>query len=124
MPVAGRRWMNSFVRPRKLAGTTFSRPMRSAGDHCRRATLTAVGGGQSVVARAANDLRGHPARVRSRSRLYSCRPAGYIVTIQAIKTLLLDYKHRIRERYRFYSQDLINNLFSHPYTKIEFIQPI
>jgi Fic family protein len=35
---------------------------------------------------------------------------------------LLDYKHRIRERYRFYSQDLINNLFSHPYTKIEFIQ--
>jgi Fic family protein len=45
-----------------------------------------------------------------------------IVTIQAIKTLLLDYKHRIRDRYRFYSQDLINNLFSHPYTKIEFIQ--
>jgi len=43
-------------------------------------------------------------------------------TIQAIKALLLDYKHRIRERYRFYSQDLINNLFSHPYTKIEFIQ--
>jgi Fic family protein len=45
-----------------------------------------------------------------------------IGTIQAIKALLLDYKHRIRERYRFYSQDLINNLFSHPYTKIEFIQ--
>jgi Fic family protein len=45
-----------------------------------------------------------------------------IVTIQAIKTLLLDYKHRIREHYRFYSQDLINNLFSHPYTKIEYIQ--
>jgi Fic family protein len=43
-------------------------------------------------------------------------------TIQAIKALLLDYKHRIRERHRFYSQDLINNLFSHPYTKIEFIQ--
>jgi len=45
-----------------------------------------------------------------------------IRTIQAIKALLLDYKHRIRERHRFYSQDLINNLFSHPYTKIEFIQ--
>jgi len=24
--------------------------------------------------------------------------------------------------YKFYSQDLINNLFSHPYTKIEFIE--
>lgn len=45
-----------------------------------------------------------------------------IGTIQAIKALLLDYKHRIRSKHRFYSQDLINNLFSHPYTKIEFIQ--
>ena len=45
-----------------------------------------------------------------------------IATIQAIKTLLVDTKHRIRERHRFYSQDLINVLFSHPYTKIEFIQ--
>ena len=45
-----------------------------------------------------------------------------IATIQAIKTLLMDYKHRIRDRHRFYSQDLINNLFSHPYTKIDFIQ--
>jgi Fic family protein len=45
-----------------------------------------------------------------------------IATIQAIKTLLMDYKHRIRAKHRFYSQDLINNLFSYPYTKIEFIQ--
>lgn len=45
-----------------------------------------------------------------------------IAAIQAIRTLLLDYKHRIRAQYRFYSQDLINNLFSHPYTKIEFVQ--
>jgi Fic family protein len=45
-----------------------------------------------------------------------------ITTIQAIKGLLLDYKHRIRAKYRFYSQDLINNLFSHPYTKIDFLQ--
>ena len=35
---------------------------------------------------------------------------------------LMDYKHRIREQHKFYSQDLINNLFSHPYTKIEFLQ--
>jgi Fic family protein len=45
-----------------------------------------------------------------------------IATIQALKVLLLDYKHRIRAQHKFYSQDLINNLFSHPYTKIEFIQ--
>jgi Fic family protein len=45
-----------------------------------------------------------------------------IDAIKAIRTALLDYKHRIREQHRFYSQDLINNLFSHPYTKIEFIQ--
>lgn len=45
-----------------------------------------------------------------------------IVTIGAIKTLLMDFKQRIRAGYKFYSQDLINNLLSHPYTKIEFIQ--
>ena len=45
-----------------------------------------------------------------------------INTIHAIKTALFDYKHRIRASYKFYSQDLINNLFTHPYTKIEFVQ--
>ena len=45
-----------------------------------------------------------------------------IATIHAIKAALFDYKHRIRDGYRFYSQDLINNLFTHPYTKIEFVQ--
>lgn len=45
-----------------------------------------------------------------------------IATINAIKTALADYKHRIRAGYKFYSQDLINNLFTHPYTKIDFIQ--
>jgi Fic family protein len=44
-----------------------------------------------------------------------------IATILAIKDVLMDYKHRIREQHKFYSQDLINNLFSHPYTKIEFV---
>lgn len=44
-----------------------------------------------------------------------------IATIQAIKTALLRTKHQIRSRYKFYSQDLLNNLFSHPYTKIEFV---
>lgn len=45
-----------------------------------------------------------------------------IGTIHAIKDALFDYKHRIRDRFKFYSQDLINSLFMHPYTKIEFIE--
>jgi Fic family protein len=43
-------------------------------------------------------------------------------TILAIRGLLFDTKQRIRAGYKFYSQDMINNLFSHPYTKIEFVQ--
>jgi Fic family protein len=42
--------------------------------------------------------------------------------IGRIKVALLDYKHRIRAAHRFYSQDLINNLFTHPYTKIQFVE--
>lgn len=38
-----------------------------------------------------------------------------------IKELMLDFKHRLRNNYKFYSQELLNNLFRHPYTKIEFI---
>jgi Fic family protein len=38
-----------------------------------------------------------------------------------IKQLMLKYKHRLRNNYKFYSQDLLNNLFKHPYTKIEFV---
>lgn len=45
-----------------------------------------------------------------------------IGVIEAISGALLNTKHRIREGYRFYSQDLINNLFTHPYTKIQFVQ--
>jgi Fic family protein len=45
-----------------------------------------------------------------------------IGTVHAIKAALSDYKRRIRDGYKFYSQDLINNLFMHPYTKIEFVQ--
>jgi len=45
-----------------------------------------------------------------------------IVLIESIKNLMMGYKHRIRaEQPKIYSQDLINNLFEHPYTKIEFI---
>jgi Fic family protein len=48
--------------------------------------------------------------------------ADTIDSISAIKFALQDVKHRIRAQYKFYSQDLINNLFTHPYTKIEFIE--
>lgn len=44
-----------------------------------------------------------------------------IVLIRDIKELMLNFKNRLRDNYKFYSQDLINNLFKHPYTKIEFI---
>lgn len=47
---------------------------------------------------------------------------GAVRIILQIKAALMDYNHRIRANYKFYSQDLINNLFSHPYTKIEFIE--
>ena len=39
-----------------------------------------------------------------------------------IKDLMMEYKHLIRENLpKVYSQDLLNNLFKHPYTKIEFV---
>lgn len=44
-----------------------------------------------------------------------------IELIIQIKELMMEYKHKLRNNYKFYSQDLLNNLFKHPYTKIEFI---
>ncbi len=44
-----------------------------------------------------------------------------IELILQIKELMMEYKHKLRDNYKFYSQDLLNNLFKHPYTKIEFI---
>ncbi len=45
-----------------------------------------------------------------------------IETVKAIRDAFYAAKHRIRDGYKFYSQDLLNNLFSHPYTKVEFVQ--
>jgi len=46
-----------------------------------------------------------------------------ISLIESIRTMMLDYKHRIRRQFpRMYSQDLLNNLFRHPYTKIPILQ--
>lgn len=45
-----------------------------------------------------------------------------IELINEIKILMMQYKHKLRKELpKIYSQDLINNLFRHPYTKIEFI---
>jgi Fic family protein len=41
--------------------------------------------------------------------------------IAQIRELMLEYKYKLRDNYKFYSQDLLNNLFKHPYTKIEFV---
>jgi Fic family protein len=45
-----------------------------------------------------------------------------IASVVAIRDLLFKVKHKVRNDYRFYSQDLINNLFMHPYTKIEYLE--
>jgi Fic family protein len=42
--------------------------------------------------------------------------------ILQIRELMMRYKITLRDNYKFYSQDLLNNLFKHPYTKIEFVQ--
>lgn len=44
-----------------------------------------------------------------------------IILIKEIKELMLSFKNKLRDNYKFYSQDLLNNLFKHPYTKIEFV---
>lgn len=42
--------------------------------------------------------------------------------IQGIRDLMQNYKNKMRDKLpKIYSQDLINNLFRHPYTKIEFV---
>ena len=45
-----------------------------------------------------------------------------IVLVEGISGLLQQQKHFIRDNYRFYSQDLINNIFRHPYTKVQFLE--
>lgn len=44
-----------------------------------------------------------------------------IVLISEMDKLMENYKHQIREKYKFYSHDLLNSLFKHPYTKIDFL---
>ena len=46
-----------------------------------------------------------------------------VALIHKIRFLMLETKHRLRaDLEKIYSQDLLNNMFRHPYTKIEFLQ--
>jgi Fic family protein len=45
-----------------------------------------------------------------------------IVVVNNIKNLMDEYKIKIRNNHKFYSHDLINTLFKHPYTKIDFLE--
>lgn len=46
-----------------------------------------------------------------------------LALIEGVRALMADYKQRLREHSTIrYSQDLLNNLFRHPYTRIEFLQ--
>lgn len=43
--------------------------------------------------------------------------------VESIRILMAAAKHRMRNEHpKIYSQDLLNNLFRHPYTRIEFVQ--
>ena len=45
-----------------------------------------------------------------------------IQQIHGIKKLMLQHKQKLRgELPKIYSQDLLNNIFRHPYTKIDFV---
>ncbi len=46
-----------------------------------------------------------------------------ISLIEQMRAMMTDYKRRLKQDLpKIYSQDLLNNLFRHPYTKIEFLQ--
>jgi|SRR5690554_1581413 len=45
-----------------------------------------------------------------------------IIVVNKIKALMDKYKQEIRSEFSFYSHDLINILFKHPYTKNSFIE--
>jgi len=52
----------------------------------------------------------------ARTSLTSCK------MVSEIRDAMQSYKHEIRSKYpKFYSQDLINNLFYYPYTKINHV---
>ncbi len=48
---------------------------------------------------------------------------GTLTLIEGMRALMAEYKNRIRANHpKIYSQDLLNNLFRHPYTRIEYVE--
>lgn len=47
---------------------------------------------------------------------------GTIADIKLIREQMMHTKHQIRSQFSFYSQDLINHIFRHPYTKINHLK--
>ncbi len=46
-----------------------------------------------------------------------------VLLVEGMRTLMANTKKRLRSEFpNLYSQDLLNNLFRHPYTRIEFLQ--
>ena len=45
-----------------------------------------------------------------------------IMLIEALRLQIKDMKHKLRTAYKFYSHELLMNLFRHPYTKIDFVE--
>ncbi len=43
------------------------------------------------------------------------------ILIKEIKVLMSEHKSVLKSNYKFYSHELLNNLYRHPYTKVEFI---
>lgn len=44
-----------------------------------------------------------------------------IELIRRMKDMMQDSKNELRSKYKFYSQDLLNNLYKHPYSKIDLL---
>jgi len=44
------------------------------------------------------------------------------IVVENIRDLLQQQKIQIRNKHKFYSQELMNNLFRHPYTKVAFLE--
>ncbi|ARU18359.1 Fic family protein [Croceicoccus marinus] len=48
---------------------------------------------------------------------------GTLALIEGMRVLMAEYKQRIRaEHPKIYSQDLLNNMFRHPYTRIDYVE--
>jgi Fic family protein len=45
-----------------------------------------------------------------------------VQTIRRIRETMSEMKLQICGTFRFYNQELLNNLFSHPYTRVQFIE--